>query len=220
MDARLVAWALGVKARRRRLGQDFPVLWLFTDARRMPDPLLAIGALPVRGACRGLFGVVFRHDGVAGRLALGLAIARLCRARGIVLVVAGDARMAVRLRAGVHVRASAHPKPMLPTRRRGRGLPVTASAHGTGEVRRARRLGADLVFASPVFATPSHPGAAGLGVLRFAGLCRLHPRVLGLGGVDGFAARRLPRCLCAGAGAIGALDVGGIGGLGGRGGAG
>ncbi len=190
------------------------MLWLFTDAPRMPDPLPSIGALPVRGGYRGLFGVVFRHDAVAWRLALGLAVARLCREKGIVLVVAGDERLAARLRAGVHVRGNAQPSPIPRTRRHKRGLPVTASAHGIGEVRRARRLGADLVFASPVFPTPSHPGAAGLGVVRFAALCRLHPCVLGLGGVDGVAARRLPRWLCCGAGAIGALDVGGLGGKG------
>ncbi len=230
-----MAWALGVKARRRQLGQDFPVLWLFTDARRLPDPLPAIRALPVRGAGRGVFGVVFRHDGVPARVALGLAVARLCRELGLVLVVAGDVRLAARMRAGLHVRGKAHSSKAHPIRRRRRGVLVTASAHGIGEVRRVRRLGADLVFASPVFPTPSHPGAAGLGTVRFAALCRLHPCVLGLGGVDGVSARRLPRGLCAGAGAIGALHVSGpgeigrlanigrqanIGGLGGRGAAG
>ena len=35
----------------------------------------------VRGLPKGLCGVVFRHDGVAGRAALGRAVWRFCRAR-------------------------------------------------------------------------------------------------------------------------------------------
>jgi thiamine-phosphate pyrophosphorylase len=197
MDARLVAWARAVKARRKHRGCTLPALWLFTDARRMPDPLPAIRLLP-----RGLCGVVFRHDGVPGRERLGAAVAALCRQRGLALAVAGDARLAFRLRAGPHLRAAGGGG----GRSRRQPRLATASAHGVADVRLARRRGAAAVFVSPVFPTPSHPGAKGLGVIRFAALCRRHPCVLALGGVDGASARRLPRH-CAGAGAIGALDA-------------
>ena len=86
MDQRLVAWARAVKSRRRLNGAfaGRAVLWLFTDAGRLANPMPAAAALP-----RGLGGVVLRHDGVPGRAALGRALARLCRARRLALSVAG-----------------------------------------------------------------------------------------------------------------------------------
>jgi thiamine-phosphate pyrophosphorylase len=191
MDQRLVAWARAVKSRRRRDGRA-KILWLFTDARRLPDPLAAAAALP-----RGLAGVVLRHDGAPGRAKLGQALARLCRARGLALSVAGDWRLAAALGAGLHLRGGRRPA----------GAPrylraATSSAHGVAELRRARRAGA-LAFLSPAFATPSHPGTAGLGPCRWGLLARRGGFVAALGGIDGRSIRRLPGC--AGAGAIGAL---------------
>jgi len=178
------------------------VLWLFTDAARGRDPLAAAAGLP-----RGLAGVVFRHDGVAGRAELGRALALVCRARRLTLTVAGDARLAVALGAGVHLRGGAWPGLA------GRGLLArrarTSSAHTIKEARRARRAGA-VVFVSPAFATASHPGASGLGPIRWARLTRAAQTAAGagacaLGGIDGRSVRRLPGRLLAGAGAIGAL---------------
>ena len=185
MDRRLVAWGRAVKARSRA---KHPVLWLFTDAVRLPDPLPAIAALP-----KNLCGVVFRHDGVPNRAALGRQVAQLCRGRKIPLTIAGDWRLAAALGAGQHLRGGAGPLHFV---RR----PITSSAHSVPELRRAARRGA-VVFLSPVFATPSHPGARSLGAWRFAAMCRKH-EALALGGVDGGNAQRLR---AAGAGAIAAL---------------
>jgi thiamine-phosphate pyrophosphorylase len=168
------------------------VLWLFTDAARLPDPLPAVRALP-----KG-FGVVFRHDGAADRAELGLALARICRARGLTLVVAGDARLAARLKAGVHLRDGRWPGLVRPRR----GL-VSSSAHDGATLRRARRAGADLVFLSPVFPTASHAGAAALGPLRWARLA-LTGGVYALGGLTGANVLALGR-KATGAGAIGAF---------------
>ncbi len=162
-----------------------PVLWLFTDPQRLPDPRAAVAALP-----RGLCGVVFRHDDAA----LGRDLARICRARRNALVVAGNWRLAAALGAGVHLRRGIGP---------GRGGLVTSSAHNRVELRRAQRAGATLVFLSPVFATASHAGAAGLGVVRWAAMAG-GGGVAALGGIDGATARRLPR-FCPAVGAIGAL---------------
>jgi thiamine-phosphate pyrophosphorylase len=194
MDDRLVAWGRQVKRRASRRGAGgLPALWLFTDARRLPDPLPALLRLP-RGA-----GVVFRHDGVAGRASLGRRVARTCRARGLVLVVAGDWRLAAALGAGLHLRAGRRPGGG-----RARGV-VTSSAHSVAEMVRARRAGASLAFLSPAFPTASHPGAAGLGAARWAGMARRAGLpVAALGGIDGRRVRRLGRA-CAAAGAIGAL---------------
>jgi thiamine-phosphate pyrophosphorylase len=174
---------------------SIPPLWLFTDSRRLPDPRAAVAKLP-----RGLAGVVFRHDDDLNRATLGRDLARICRARRLVLVVAGDARLAAALCAGVHLRGGHWPGLVRP-----RGF-VTSSAHGFPELRRAARAGASLVFLSPVFATASHPEAPTLGPARWSGLARHSPiTVAALGGIDGTSARRLPRAFCRAVGAIGAL---------------
>jgi thiamine-phosphate pyrophosphorylase len=193
MDGRLVAWARAVKTRRHAA---HPVLWLFTDARRLPDPLPAISALP-----KGLCGVVFRHDALPGRAALARQVADVCRARGLALTVAGDWRLAQALGAGVHLRRGERPP-----RCRKRGVWVTASAHSCRELR-AAKLHTALVFLSPVWPTPSHPGAAGLGVSRWSRLAVHGGGALALGGVNGWTVRRLPRALALGAGAIAAASL-------------
>ncbi len=166
------------------------MLWLFTDATRLADPLPAIARLPA-----GLCGVVFRHDGVANRAELGRQVARLCRARRIKLTVSGDGRLAAALHAGRHLRGGRGPK------NRSRLL-WTASVHGQPEMVRAIGCGA-LPVLSPVYPTASHPGARGLGAWRWARLAGKHG-VLALGGVTGANVGRLGRG-CRGVGAIGAL---------------
>src|SRR3954470_2535302 len=176
-----------------------PRLWLFTDHRRLPDPRAAVAALPPARA-----GVVLRHDCDPARAALGRDLARICCVRRLVLVVAGDPRLAASLGAGVHLRAGRWPGVLRP-----RGM-VTSSAHGVADMRRAVRAGADLVFLSPAFPTASHPGAPGLGPLRWGLMARRLPlftkaRLAALGGVDGDSVRRLPAGRCHAAGAITAL---------------
>ena len=181
MDRKLLAWGL------RRKPAPLPRLWLFTDQRRLPDPRCSVARLP-----RGRAGVVLRHDSDPGRAALGLDLARICRARRLILVVADDTNLAAKLRAGVHLRAGRWPGPL---RRPG---VVTASAHSIPDLRRARAAGAGLVFLSPAFPTASHPGAPDLGPLRWAamaGAARVEGTGVGiaaLGGVDGRSVLRLP----------------------------
>lgn len=168
------------------------MLWLFTDARRLPDPAAAVARLPC-----GLCGVVLRDDGLPGRAALGRRLAALCRARGNLMAVAGDWRLAAALHAGLHLRG-------------GRGAPRgrwrTSSAHNVAELVAARRAGAVLAFLSPAFATASHPGAPGLGPLRWGVAARRAGLpVAALGGIAGGSVRRLDRHVCVAAGAIGAL---------------
>jgi len=198
MDRALLAWERAASARHRG---GLPTLWLFTDLARLADPRGAVAALP-----RGRAGVVLRHDTDPTRATLGHDLAALCRARRLVLLVAGDTRLAMALGAGVHLRGGRWPD----KRRPRRGL-VTSSAHGVAELRRAWRAGAGLVFLSPAFPTASHPGAPALGPLRWAARARQVPmpvRVAALGGVSGTTVRRLPPRLCHGVGAIGALAQG------------
>jgi len=198
MDERLIAWARAVKRRTRNSG---PVLWLFTDSSRGGNPLTAAAGLP-----RGLCGVVFRHDDTPDRAGLGRALARICRARRLVLVVAGDVRLAQALGAGMHLRAGRFAGPQAANLRRRR--PISSSAHTIKDIKRARIAGADAIFLSPAFPTASHPGAPALGPARWAALAGKYLArghfLLALGGVTGHTAGALPR-LCGGAGAIGAL---------------
>ena len=193
VDMKLLAWG---RAAARRLGTTAPpVLWLFTDTARLPDPRPAAARLP-----RGISGVVLRHDSHPNRVAIGRDLARICRIRGLALVVAGDVRLAAALGAGVHLRGGRWPGPL-----RLGGI-VTSSAHSLADLRRARRNGATIAFLSPAFATASHPGEPALGACRWAGLAgRAGLPVAALGGIGGDSVRLLPRARCHGVGAIGAL---------------
>jgi thiamine-phosphate pyrophosphorylase len=195
MDQRLVAWARAVKARRR---QKLPTLWLFTDPNRPRDALLAARHLPP-----GLCGIVFRPDATPNGLTLARGLARLCRARHLALTIAGDWRLAAAAGTGQHLRLARKERARLTAR------PITASAHNLREARASARAGATLIFLSPAFPTPTHPGAPALGPIRFAAIARRCALpVLALGGIDGHAARRLSGTGCAGAGAIRALNPG------------
>jgi thiamine-phosphate pyrophosphorylase len=193
MDAKLFAWGM------RRKSSPLPRLWLFTDSRRLPDPRASVANLP-----RGRAGVIFRHDDDPERLSLGRDLARICRARRLVLVVATDWRLAAALKAGVHLRGGYRASAARPN-----GT-ITSSAHSVRDLKRAQRAGADLIFLSPAFPTASHPRAPGLGPLRWAAIARRVGAGRGcaaLGGVDGRTVKRLPSHLCRGIGAIGALAI-------------
>jgi thiamine-phosphate pyrophosphorylase len=176
-----------------------PRLWLVSDPLRLPDPRAAAARLP-RGA-----GVLAR--GVAPGVMAGLAA--LCRRRGLVLLVGGAPRLALRHRAGLHL-PDRGPPPGLAAFLRARrgGAPwarLSAAVHGRVGVARARCLRPDLAFVSPAFPTASHPGARALGPHRWARLARAAPcGAVALGGVAPATAGRLPSS-AAGLAAIGAL---------------
>ncbi|MGE4481113.1 thiamine phosphate synthase [Acidocella sp.] len=198
MDARLIAWARGVKRRRPRAGgrASLPPLWFFTDETRLADPLPVIRRLPA-----GLCGVLFRHDSHPARERLAQAVARLCRTRRLPLIIAGDARLAAALGAGLHLRGGAAPAHRVAWRG-----PLSASAHDHGQLARARRAGVALVFISPVFPTASHPGAPSLGARGWRCLAARGGRIkpYALGGITGRRVSALGKA-CAGIGAIDAF---------------
>lgn len=174
-----------------------PARLLLSDAARLPDPRAAARRLPPGAG-------VLARDMTMGVL---LALARLCRARRLVLLVAGEGRVALRLRAGLHLpdrRPARHLLPFLRARRAGAGWArLSVAAHGRAGLARGRRLGADFLLLSPVFPTASHPGGATLGPLRFAALAARAGRpVLALGGMTPRNARRVRS---AGFAAIGGL---------------
>jgi thiamine-phosphate pyrophosphorylase len=171
------------RIRRGGASAILPPVWLLSDPARLPDPTPLLRALP-RGAAVLLRGV---PPGVAAR------VGRLCRAWGLRLLVSGDGRLALRLRAGLHVPDRAATRGLLPFLLSRRGALLSAAVHGRLGIARARRLGADVVLVSPTFPTASHPGAPALGPLRWAGLARAAGRpAVALGGMSARAMRRLP----------------------------
>jgi len=172
-----------------------PGLWLLSDPGRLPDPTPLLGRLP-RGAA-----VLLR--GAAPEVARG--VARLCRARGLVLMVGGDGRAALALGAGLHVPDRASCRNLLPFLLNRRGRLLSVAVHGRAGVARARRLAADAVLVSPAFPTASHPGAPALGPTRWGSLAGATGcPALALGGMTAQRMRRLPRGRLAGWAAIGA----------------
>lgn len=200
--ATLWAAALRLKPRRVR-GAAWPRLWVVGDARRLPDARKAVPGLAA-GRRRGVGGVLARDQAAA----VLPALARDCRQIGVALLIAGDGRAALRLRAGLHVpdrRVTAGLLPFLAARRAGAPWArLTVAVHGRAGVARLHHLGADAGIVSPAFPTASHPGAPALGPYRWAKLAARVPRALALGGIEPATAGRLPRH-CAGLMAIGAF---------------
>ncbi len=186
-------------ARARRVGRA-PTLVFLTDAAREPDPAGIVARLP-RGAA-----VIVRDYAHPARDALARALVRIGRARGVIVLVAGDPRLAIRVRAdGFHAPEGLAFRARAVRAIRPNAL-VTTAAHGPRGLVAAARVGADAALLSPVFATPSHPGAAALGPVRFAALAAAaRLPVLALGGVDARTVRRLLGSGAAGIAAIGAF---------------
>lgn len=171
-----MAAARGAKGAKARNGAPLPRAFFVTDPARTPDVLAIAERLP-----RGM-GVIWRHYGEPRRFATGLALARLCRRRGLILLVSADPVLAVRIGAsGVH-----WPERLLSgVRPRVRGMIETAAAHSRAAMARARRLGVDAVIVSAVFPSRSPTAGPAMGALRFRQLNREAPLpVYALGGVD------------------------------------
>lgn len=161
-----------------------------TDDARDVDWPRAVAALP-RGAA-----IIVRHRETKAREALAKRLKSVCAARGILLLIADDQNLAMRVRAdGVHI-PQRHGAKIAPVKARFPRWLVTASAHRAASVLTAQNAGADAVLIAPVFATASHPGRSALGLVRFAALLS-GPNCYALGGVDARSVQRLvatPAC--------------------------
>lgn len=159
--------------------KPLPLLWIVSDARN--DAVLEHA---LKRAPRGS-GLIFRHFHLAAaeRRARFAALARLAQARGHLVVLAGSAAQARRWGAD----GAYGPAQRLV---RGPALLRLITVHSLREIGRAGR--ADAVLLSPVFPTRSHPGADGMGPLRFRLLAaQSSAPVIALGGLDAARARQL-----------------------------
>lgn len=170
-----------------------------TDDVRLPDVIGLAATMPTD------WGLVFRHYEVAGRAKLAADVARICKARSVFLVIAGDWRLACAIHAdGIHM-----PEKLLrnhsnaPLLNACKAKVLTTSAHGPQGLRLAQSIGADTVFLSPVEATKSHSDAKPLGHWPFAALTRSYGvPTYALGGLDLHDHARLK--------ALGAAGIAGI----------
>lgn len=195
-----LAAQLKIAAPRRTDRRSLPALWLLSDDRRLPDPEPALHALGP--GC----GFIFRQYEALQRETVARNLLRLCRQRRIIFLLAGDWRMAMRIRAdGVHLPEHlAYQARAIHTAMP--GAIVTAAAHNVRAARRAFLSDADAVLLSPVFETGSHPGSSALGAVRFASAVRHTPLpVIALGGIHARNARRLKGSGAAGIAAISGL---------------
>lgn len=185
--------------------QPLPRLILVTDERRLPDPLPAIRRLPPGSA------VLLRHHEWPARAALARQLARICRIRRLLLLVANDWRLAAAVgAAGIHlaegVARSGRLGPCRLWRQRRRAL-LSVACHSPMALAVARNIGADCALLSPLFPSRSHPGQPSLGPLRFALWSRRAGLpVIALGGVNRRTWRRLPAGAAQGWAAIDGLQ--------------
>lgn len=161
-------------------------LILMTDDGIDADWAASATALP-RGSA-----VIVRHRDAQARERLARELIGCCRPRGVRVLVADDARLALRVRAdGVHLPER---RMMLATgaRQLRRDWIISTSVHGAASVARALQLPVDVLLASPFMPTRSHPGASALGAVRLASLVsRSLIPVFALGGIDAANAGRL-----------------------------
>ncbi|HEY4113044.1 MAG TPA: thiamine phosphate synthase [Rhizomicrobium sp.] len=192
-----VAWRLN-----RASHSDLPPLVLMTDDERLPDPLAAAAVLP-RGSM-----VILRTRDWARRAAMASALLPIVRERHLTLSIANDPDLARRIGAhGVHfseaaMREASHWRVLRPH------WILTVPAHSLAACATAKRLGADAVLLSPIFATRSHPGEPHFGAVRAMLIARQSPLpVYALGGINAASASQLKDSRFAGLAAIGALHV-------------
>ncbi len=163
-----------------------PRFYLLTDTKRLPDWRKVLPLLP-QGA-----GVILRDYDAPDRAALASEMARLCRRLHLHFLIGGDAALARKHKAGLHMPENMA-TPFLAAQCP-HGQTLSMAAHSPAALRKAHALNVDAVLLSPVFATPSHPHAKPanlLGVVRLAALSR--QTRLPLIALGGMTARRFAR---------------------------
>jgi len=203
-----LAVALSRRVQKPRGARDLPGAILMVDEKCHAGSLAAIPALPRGNA------VLLRDYHNPERHSLARGLLKLCRRRGLCLIMAAATRKDVGLALDLGVHGLHVPEAALhaPARIIGnlRRFPprwiLTASVHSRTALEKAARLEFHAVLLSPVFPTTSHPGRDALGPLRFSLLARNAPLpVYALGGIHTGNVRRL-----GGSGAVGIAAIEGF----------
>jgi thiamine-phosphate pyrophosphorylase len=198
---KLARAALALNARSGFAGL-LPALVLMTDEKRLADPLAAARALP-KGS-----GIVVRHSNTHARAELAHALVEIARARKLILLIAGDTKLADEVHAdGLHLPEARLAEAADWRVRRPTWL-ITVAAHSAQGLRHATQVGAHAAFLAPVFPTRSHPGRAALGPVRFIAMARgAAIPVYALGGITARNVARLNHARVAGIAAVSGLEV-------------
>jgi len=177
-----------------------PPLLALTDPERQPDPVALARHLPPGSA------LIYRHFGAADRFALAHEAVCLARARGVQVLISGDAALARDCHAdGVHwperMLAQAHRE-----RARGNTGLFTGSVHSPQALSRAQASGLDAVLVSTVFASVSASAGRPMGPLALAACAgRARMPIYALGGVNTRTIRRLEGLGISGVAVVGAI---------------
>jgi thiamine-phosphate pyrophosphorylase len=196
---KLARAALALNARSGVAGL-LPALVLMTDEKRLPCPLSAARALP-KGS-----GLIVRHSNTHARAGLAHALGAIARERDLILLIAGDAKLADEVHAdGLHLPETRLAEAADWRARRATWL-ITVAVHSAQALRHAAEAGAHAAFLAPVFPTKSHPGRAALGPVRFIVMAREAAiPVYALGGISAANVARLSHAHAAGIAAVEAL---------------
>lgn len=161
----------------RHLPGGLPPAFFLTDPARTPEPEAVVAGLP-----RG-WGVIYRHFGAEDREAVARRLLKLCRKRGILLLIGADAALAAKIGAdGVH-----WPARLAEASRkwRGRFKIQTMSGHFGDNPGNFRQFPVNAILFSTVFRSKSASAGAAIGALRFRKLAATLPcPVYALGGVN------------------------------------
>jgi thiamine-phosphate pyrophosphorylase len=172
------------KLTRRAFALNPGGLVLMTDDDRLADPISAAGKLS-QGSL-----VIVRARDTKRRAQLALRLRQVAWARGLILLIADDPHLARAIGAnGIHL-PEARARQAAAWRARNPRWLITASAHSLTALLEARF--ADAVLLSPLFPTPSHPGAGALGAARARLIAQAVPfPVFALGGINARNAAQL-----------------------------
>jgi thiamine-phosphate pyrophosphorylase len=177
--------------------RGLPALILMTDEKRLPNPLQAALQLPAATA------IILRHTNADIRASLARSLAQIARQRGLILLIAGDAALAAKIRAhGLHLpevraREAAHWRALHPS------WLITVAAHSARGLLSAGLFRADAALLAPAFATLSHKERPPLGVPRFRLMAaRAAVPIYALGGVNAATIGRFKDAPLAGVAAI------------------
>jgi thiamine-phosphate pyrophosphorylase len=170
------------KSRKKFSMRDVPWLWVMGDKTRLPDPSTIIADLTFGS------GVIVRHTDEAVKSQIAKRVMAARHSARIKVLISDDWRLAAALRCdGVHIPEAAAKTiaPGFRLWRKARRRLVTTSAHGLPALIQTKKVGADLVFLSPVLPTQSHLQSKPLGRFMLALLTRrVKTPIAALGGIN------------------------------------
>ena len=189
---------LGVK-NKSFLEKKLPKMFFFTDRNRVDDVFAVVKNLPKNSA------IIIREYDLENsqRLDFARIISDLARKRSLKVFVGKDIKLAKKIKAdGVHF---SDWEGLKSYNNLGKNFLISYACHSEKSVRRAQKIGCDLIFYSPIFPTKSHPNQKTIGSLKLRNLtAKATIPIYALGGIDGNNAKIL---VSSGVGGVGGVSI-------------